>query len=126
MTGRMGMNEQVLTAIKRRLPEEELLLKLSDFFAILGDSTRMQIISLLRIEQMNVTDIARALSMSISAVSHQLRILRANDLVRTERRGKYIYYHLSDEHVEAIFDMGVSHLTERRRIDQGGNHEEDL
>ena len=94
------------------MPGQEFLSKLADFFAIFGDSTRMQILSLLRLRSMNVSDMAQVLSMSVSAVSHQLKILRHNDLVRTRREGKYIYYYLSDDHVISIFDMGADHLLE--------------
>lgn len=104
------------------MEEQEVLSKLADFFAILGDSTRMHIISLLRERSLNVSDIATILNMSLSAVSHQLKVLRHNDLVRTRRDGKYIYYRLSDEHVATIFDMGYDHILE----EMGGNDEKDI
>lgn len=100
--------------IKSDLPNEHLTTKLAEFFSVFGDSTRMQMIALLRRGKMNVTDIASALDLSVSAVSHQLKLLKTHDLVRSERKGKYIYYYLSDEHVTSIFDQGINHLTEKR------------
>lgn len=93
--------------------DDEFVLKLADFFSVFGDSTRMQIISLLRNEEMNVSDMALCLNLSVSAISHQLKILKNNDLVRSRREGKYLYYYLSDEHVTTIFDMGVKHIKEK-------------
>ena len=96
-----------------QLLDDEFVLRLADFFSVFGDSTRMQIVSLLRNGEMNVSDIADMLNLSISAVSHQLKLLRSNNLVRSRRQGKYLYYYLSDEHVTTIFDMGVEHIKER-------------
>lgn len=92
--------------------DSEFMWKLSDFFSIFGDATRMHIIALLRREPLNVGAIAAHLGMSDSAVSHQLRILSGHNLVRKERQGKFIFYRLSDEHVEEIFDLGVTHIQE--------------
>lgn len=97
----------------KELNKDRLTGKLADFFAILGDQTRMEIISILRDEELNVTEISEKLNLSMSAVSHQLKILKTNDLVRTRRDGKYIFYYLSDYHVINIFDMGMEHLLEK-------------
>lgn len=99
---------------KLNLPDEHLIEKLASFFSVFGDQTRMQMVALLRNGKMNVTDIAEALNLSISAVSHQLKLLKTHDLVRSERKGKYIYYYLSDDHVTSILDQGINHLTEKR------------
>lgn len=97
----------------KRLPSEDSMLRLADFFSVFGDSTRMQIISLLRQQEMNVSDIADALDISVSAISHQLKTLKSHDLVRLKKRGKYSIYYLSDEHVTSIFDLGLMHLKEK-------------
>lgn len=96
-----------------RLPSEQEMLKLADFFSVFGDSTRMQIVSLLRQQEMNVTDIAECLDISVSAISHQLKTLKSHDLVRSKRSGKYSIYYLSDDHVTNIFDIGLNHLKEK-------------
>lgn len=94
------------------LEDQELMAELADFFAVFGDMTRVRILALLRTGPMNVGQLAEQLDMSDSAVSHQLRVLKSNDLLRTRRDGRYIYYRISDEHVNTIFDMGLRHLTE--------------
>lgn len=97
----------------KKLPSEDSMLRLADFFSVFGDSTRMQIISLLRQQEMNVSDIADTLNISVSAISHQLKTLKSHDLVRLKRKGKYSIYYLSDDHVISIFDLGLTHLKEK-------------
>ncbi len=106
------LTDKAFQDLNEQMENEELIIKLADFFAVFGDSTRMQILMLLRISEMNVSDIAQTLNMSTSAISHQLKVLRQNDLVRTRRDGKYIYYYLSDAHVISIITQGVEHLLE--------------
>ena len=79
--------------------ENEFLLELADFFKIFGDGTRIRILQLLLAGEKNVGELAEALDMSQSAVSHQLRILRQNDLVKYRKEGKTVFYSLDDEHV---------------------------
>lgn len=97
---------------------EEQLAEVADFFAIFGDMTRTRILYELWEEGRCVGDLAKALRMSDSAVSHQLRVLRENALVRTERRGKKMMYELSDEHVASILETGLTHLGERWRAEE--------
>lgn len=98
--------------ILEMIQEDQVLEKLSDFFSVFGDPSRMKIISLLRLKSLNVGELAELMDMSSSAISHQLRLLKQHDLVRSKRQGKYIYYRLSDDHVKTIFDMGLDHLLE--------------
>lgn len=93
------------------LPEEDIY-DLADFFKVFGDSSRLKVLWALRHGELCVTHLAELLSMSIPAVSHQLKILRHNRLVRTRRDGKNIYYSLADEHVEKILDLGLEHSDE--------------
>ncbi len=87
------------------------LYDLSEFFKVFGDSTRISIIAVLYKEgELCVCDIAAALNASQSAISHQLRILRANGLVKPRRDGKTVYYALDDEHVEQIYRVGLAHI----------------
>lgn len=95
--------------------KEEQLAEVADFFAIFGDMTRTRILYELWKEGRCVGDLAKALRMSDSAVSHQLRVLRENALVRTEREGKKMMYALSDEHVAIILETGLAHLGEKWR-----------
>jgi ArsR family transcriptional regulator len=95
---------------------EEKLIDLAELFKIFGDSTRIRILyTLLRARaagELCVSDLAKALEMTQSAISHQLRILKSNKLVRSRREGKTIFYALSDSHVESILHQGMEHILE--------------
>ena len=106
------IHEETVRHVAESLPGEETLYRLADFFKLLGDPTRIKILHALFIAEMCVCDIASLLSVSRSAVSHQLRILRQADIVRTRRAGKTVYYRLSDVHVEAIVNLGLVHAIE--------------
>ena len=94
------------------MPADELLIDLADLYKVFGDYSRIRIMYILLQEELCVQDIADALGMTQSAVSHQLKILKQNKLVRARREGKSIYYSLADEHVSNILDMGREHLEE--------------
>ncbi|MDD6296034.1 MAG: metalloregulator ArsR/SmtB family transcription factor, partial [Treponema sp.] len=94
-------------------PDEDLLFDLAELYKIFGDSTRIKILFALKNCQMAVNDIAENLKMTQSAISHQLRILKANKLVKFRRDGKSLIYSLDDEHVEKILNMGIAHLSEQ-------------
>ena len=79
---------------------------------MLGDSTRMKILFVLLVAEMCVCDLSQMLGMSISAVSHQLRILRQAKLVRFRREGKTVFYALADEHVRTLLSQGMEHVQE--------------
>ncbi len=91
---------------------EEQLFDLAELFKIFGDSTRIEILYELRKGEMNVSDIALALNMNQSAISHQLRVLKNSKLVKNRREGKAIYYSLADDHVETIINQGMEHILE--------------
>ena len=91
---------------------EDTLYDAAELFKIFGDSTRIRILYSLFEKEKNVNEIAEELSMSISAISHQLRILKGSDLVKNRRSGKNIYYSLSDEHVCNILYQGIEHVEE--------------
>jgi len=90
----------------------ELLFELADLFKVFGDSTRLRIMVLISENEMPVMDIADSLKMEQSTISHQLRVLRQNKLVRVRREGKQMYYSLDDDHVKRIIEMGLDHITE--------------
>ncbi len=85
------------------------------FFSVMGDTTRIRILKELLDEEQNVGSLSEKLGLSISAISHQLRILRNHDLVRYRREGKYIFYRISDIHVSAIIQTGWDHLSEEEK-----------
>ena len=77
-----------------------------------GDSTRIKILYALFEAELCVCDIAQALGMTQTAVSHQLRVLKANKLVKFRKEGKNVFYSLDDDHVRRIIDQGMEHLGE--------------
>lgn len=106
------IHQEVIDKIK--LPEEEVLYDLGDFFKILGDSTRIEILSALFQSEMCVCDIAALLGMTQSAISHQLRVLKQGRLVKHRKDGKVVYYSLDDDHIKHIVDQGLTHISEKR------------
>lgn len=92
--------------------DEETLYRLADLFKIFGDPTRIRILSTLAKQELCVQDIADSLSMTQSAISHQLRILKQSALVKFRRDGKTIYYSLADDHVATIMAQGLEHVCE--------------
>ncbi len=90
----------------------EMLFELADLFKVFGDSTRLRVMVTLSDSEMPVMEIAEALGMEQSTISHQLRVLRQNKLVRVRREGKQMYYSLDDDHVKKIIEMGMDHILE--------------
>lgn len=94
------------------IPDIEVLFELADLFKVFGDSTRLRIMVTISENEMSVLNIAETLNMEQSTISHQLRVLRQNKLVRVRREGKQIYYSLDDDHVKKIIEMGLDHILE--------------
>ena len=90
--------------------ELEFIHEMAEFFKIFGDGTRIRILQTLLEGEKNVGDLAEVLEMSQSAVSHQLRVLRQNDLVKYRKEGKVVFYSLDDEHVENVLQQVIAHL----------------
>ena len=97
---------------KMKMPDENELYDLAELFKVFGDSTRIRILFVLHEGEVCVQDIADALQMTQSAVSHQLKILKQSKLVGSRREGKQIFYFLADDHVLSIIDLGLEHLRE--------------
>ena len=91
---------------------DDTLYRLADLFKVFGDPTRIRILYALSVEELCVQDIADRLSMTQSAISHQLRILKQNKLVKSRREGKSIFYSLADDHVRTIINQGREHIEE--------------
>ena len=106
------IHEPLLRAIDAHMPDEESLCDVAELFKIFGDSTRIRILFALREGEVCVCDLAQALSMTQSAVSHQLRILKNSKLVKNRRDGRSIFYSLADEHVMTILLQGLEHVNE--------------
>ena len=106
------LDEQTLQRLQDDLPGDELLYDLAELFRVFGDSTRIKILYALFESELCVNDIAQVVGLSQSAVSHQLRLLKANKLVRFRRDGKTIYYALDDDHVRSMIALGMEHVEE--------------
>jgi len=87
---------------------------LSELFKVLGDETRTRILYLLSLQELCVCDIADVLEMSLPAVSHHLRLLRAHRLVKYRREGKQVYYSLDDDHIVGLISLAQAHYAEER------------
>ena len=98
--------------VNSQIPDEAKLFELADFFKVFSDSTRIRILYVLKCSEMCVCDIAEALNMTQSAISHQLRVLKQMKLVKNRRDGKTIFYSLSDDHITTILSQGIEHIEE--------------
>ena len=94
------------------MPDEDLLIDLAELFKVFGDSTRIKILTALSSEELCVCDISKLVGMTVSAVSHQLKILRSAKLVSCRREGKTVFYSLADSHVTMIIKQGLEHVNE--------------
>ena len=108
----MHVHSDVIDKVNETMPEEEILYDLAELFKIFGDSTRIKILSVLFESEMCVFDISQLLNMSMSAISHQLRILKQAQLVKFRREGKTVFYSLADDHVRTILGNGMDHICE--------------
>ena len=106
------LHPDLLTIVNEQMPPEEELYNLAELFKIFGDSTRIRILFVLFEAVVCVCDLAHALNMTQSAISHQLRILKQNKLVKNRREGKSIFYSLADDHVRTIIAQGLEHIEE--------------
>ena len=107
------MQEEIKkTSIADMLPDENKLYELANLFKMFGDPTRAKILSCLQVRDMYVCEIAEALGMTVSAVSHQLRVLRGTKLVKGTKEGKEVKYSLDDDHVTKIMECGLAHVNE--------------
>ena len=103
---------ELIEKARGAMPSTVTLYELSDFFKVLGDSTRLGILFAVDGAPMCVCDIAELLGMTKSAVSHQLKILRQNRLVKYTKVGKNVFYELSDDHVRDIIEKALEHIEE--------------
>ena len=103
---------EIVEKVKPNMPGMNMLYDLSDFFKVMGDSTRIQLLWALEESDMCVNDLAVLLNMTKSAVSHQLKVLKTAKLVRSEKNGKNVYYSLNDHHVKMILEKALEHINE--------------
>ena len=107
-----GIGAESARALQKKMKPDRVLAELSETFKALGDLTRTKVIFLLSQAELSVGDVAQILSLSPSAVSHQLRLLRNLRLVKVRREGKSSLYSLDDQHIENLFQEGLRHVDE--------------
>ena len=108
----LHLHTDLVRRVQEALPDEDRLIDLAELYRIFGDSTRIKILYVLFESELCVCDIAKLLGMTISAISHQLRILRGAKLVDYRREGKTVFYALADDHVRTILGQGMEHVCE--------------
>ena len=106
------VHENLLKIVNETMPEETELYDLAELFKVFGDSTRIRILFVLFEAEVCVCNLAQVLQMTQSAISHQLKILKQNKLVKSRREGKSIFYSLADDHVRTIIAQGCDHIEE--------------
>lgn len=106
------VHEELVKIVNEKMPQEEELYDLAELFKVFGDSTRIRILFVLFEAEVCVCDLAEALNMTQSAISHQLKILKSSKLVKSRREGKSVFYSLADSHVRTIIGQGREHIEE--------------
>lgn len=108
------VHQDLLAKAAHLMPDDEKLFDLAELFKVFGDSTRIRIMCALLQGEMCVCDISELLSMTQSAVSHQLRLLKTHRLLKSRREGKSVFYSLDDDHIASILFQGLRHIEEGR------------
>ena len=104
------VHAEAVNASREKMPSDNDICDLSDFFKILGDSTRLRLLWALDGSELCVCDLAEELGMTKSAISHQLGTLRQAKLVKYRRDGKNIFYSLDDSHVGSVIEIAMTHI----------------
>ena len=107
-----AIHGDVLEHVQSEIVPDESLNSMAKLFKVFGDNTRIRIMSALNCHEMCVCDLAVLLDMTKSAISHQLKVLRDNNLVKFQKKGKHAYYSLADDHVRTIINQGREHIEE--------------
>lgn len=110
------INKEIIDRVRPNMPDQSILFHLSDFFKVMGDRTRIQILWALDESEMCVADIFVLLNMTKSAVSHQLGVLRAVNLIRSRKEGKKEFYALNDEHIKMVLETALEHINEENLL----------
>ncbi len=105
-------HDSAVDTVRELMPDDTELFDLAEFYKVFADSTRIKILYVLFESEMCVGGIAQLLNMTMSAISHQLRVLKGARLIKQRREGKTVFYSLSDDHVRTIIEMGTEHINE--------------
>ncbi len=106
------IHQDIVEKVIPQIIDNETSQDLANLFKVFGDPTRLKIISALFASEMCVCDLACALNMTQSSISHQLKTFKDAKLVKSRREGKVIYYSLADSHIKDIFFKGLEHVHE--------------
>lgn len=106
------VNEVHVRNAREALPPEREIVALADTFATLGDPTRVKILQALAAQELCVCDLSTLLGISESGTSHQLRVLRAQKLVRYRKEGRMAFYSLDDAHIDRLMQQALHHVRE--------------
>ncbi|MCD6514547.1 MAG: helix-turn-helix transcriptional regulator [Candidatus Odinarchaeota archaeon] len=106
-------HDEKITSVKKKLPSDEFIIEAANFFDAFGDSTRLKILFALMNEELCTCDLSKLTNLSVSAVSHQLRLLKDRKIVNYRKEGKNVFYRLDDEHIKEILKIAIRHLGER-------------
>jgi DNA-binding transcriptional ArsR family regulator len=98
--------------VRATFPEQNIIVSLADFFKAIGDPTRLKIVLALMKEELCVCDLAAHINVTVSGISHQLRILRGLKIVRNRKKGKMVYYSLADNHIAGFVSQAQEHVLE--------------
>ena len=112
MAEKCCVHDDIVNKVKPDIPKDEILYDLAELFKVFGDSTRIKILYVLFESELCVGDIAQILGLTQTAVSHQLRVLKTNKLVKFRKEGKTVFYSLADDHVYKIINQGMEHILE--------------
>lgn len=106
------VHKDIVDKVNSEMPKDEILYDLAELFKVFGDTTRIKILYALFESELCVGDIAQLLGLTQTAVSHQLRVLKNNKLVKFRKDGKIVFYSLADDHVHRIINQGMEHISE--------------
>lgn len=106
-------NVELVNKARKEMPEYGEISDLSDFFKVMGDSTRLQLLMALQLDEFCVSDLSYLLNMTRSAISHQLKALKVAKLIKSRKEGKIVYYSLDDDHVREVLEKSFEHVKEK-------------
>lgn len=109
------IDEKKVLKVQKNFPDETIINDTSEILKVLGDPTRLRIVMALTKEELCVCDLSALANVSVSAVSHQLRLLRGQKLVKHRKQGKMVYYTLADEHIDKIIAAALEHAEELQK-----------
>ncbi|HHE55346.1 MAG TPA: ArsR family transcriptional regulator [Caldithrix abyssi] len=107
------VDQEKIQKLEQILPDKEMTKKMAEIFKALADPTRLHIVQALLEEELCVCDISAVVNLSISAISHQLRLLRTMHIVKFRKQGKMVYYSLDDDHITLLVQTALEHVQEK-------------